>query len=248
LAAAKDGPLLLTSSGSLDVVTSAEIQRVLPKGGTVYLLGGTSALSDAVSAAITGLGDVPIRVSGADRFATAVAIAGVMGNPTTIFEASGTNFPDAISAVPAAVAAHGAILLTNGAVQSAATTAYLSAHPTSRYAVGGPAVAADPSAISIAGADRYATSDAVALAFFPATAGVSVASAANFPDALAAGSVAGAANQPMLLVPGTGTLPEPIASYLTTHAGGITSVQAFGGTTAVADAVLGEVAQSIATG
>jgi putative cell wall-binding protein len=246
LAAAKSAPLLLTSSGSLDAVTSAEIQRVLPNGGTVYLLGGTSALSDAVASAITALGDVPMRIAGADRYATAVAIAGAMGNPTTVFEASGTNFPDALSAVPAAVALHGAILLTNGSVQAATTSAYLTAHATSRYAVGGPAAYADPSAIGIAGADRYATSDAVALAFFPTTAGVSVASGANFPDALAAGPVAGVAKQPVLLVPASGALPEPITSYLNTHAGGIASVQAFGGTTAVADAMLSEVAQSIA--
>jgi putative cell wall-binding protein len=246
LAAAKHAPLLLTSPGSLDAVTAAEIQRVLPKGGTVYLLGGTSALSDAVATAITGLGDAPARIAGVDRYATAVAIAGAMGNPTTVFEASGTNFPDALSAVPAAVAAHGAILLTDGAAPAAVTSAYLTAHATSRYAVGGPASLADPSAIVIAGADRYATSDAVALAFFPTTTGVSVASGANFPDALAAGPVGGKANEPMLLVPPTGALPEPIASYLATHAGGIATVQAFGGPSAVADAVLAEVAQSLA--
>jgi hypothetical protein len=171
-----------------------------------------------------------------------------MGNPTTVFEASGTNFPDALSAVPAAVATRGTILLTDGAAQAAATSAYLTAHATRRSAVGGPAAFADPAAIGIAGADRYATSDAVALAFFPTTTGVSVASGGNFPDALAAGPIAGAANQPVLLVPGTGALPEPITSYLSTHAGAIASVQAFGGTTAVADAVLNEVTQSVATG
>ncbi len=248
LAAAKHAPLLLTSSGSLDAVAAAEIKRVLPTGGTVYLLGGTSALSDAVANAITAIGDVPTRIAGTDRYATAVAIAGVMGNPTTVFEASGINFPDALSAVPAAVAAHGAILLTDGPARTPATYAYLTAYATTRYAVGGPATKADPTAIAIAGPDRYATSDAVALAFFPTTAGISVASGTNFPDALAAGPVAGTANQPMLLVPATGALPEPITSYLTTHAGGIASVKAFGGTTAVADAVLNEVAQSIATG
>jgi putative cell wall-binding protein len=246
LAAAKHAPLLLTSSGSLDAATAAEIKRVLPEGGTVYLLGGTSALSDAVANAITAMGDVPTRVAGTDRYETAVAIAGVMGNPTTVFEASGTNFPDALSAVPAAVATHGAILLTDGASQTPATTAYLSAHATTRYAVGGPAAFADPSAITIAGPDRYATSDAVALAFFPTTTAVAIASGANFPDALAAGPVAGSAMQPVLLVPSTGALPEPITSYLKTHAGAITSVQAFGGTTAVSQDVLTDVAASAA--
>jgi putative cell wall-binding protein len=245
LAAAKHAPLLLTSSGSLDAVTGAEIQRVLPKGGTVYLLGGTSAISDAVAAAITALGDVPTRIAGTDRYGTAIAIASAMGNPTTVFEASGINFPDALSAVPAAVANHGAILLTDGSAPAAVTSAYLAAHATTRYAIGGPAAYADPSAIGIAGADRYATSNAVALAFFPDTAGVSVASAANFPDALAAGPVAGEADEPVLLVPPTGALPEPVTSYVTTHAGTITSVQAFGGTSAIASVVLNELAATL---
>ncbi len=245
LAARKKGPLLLTSSAALATVTAAEIQRVLPKGGTVYLLGGTSALSDAVANAITALGDVATRIAGTDRYATAVAIAGAMGNPSTVFEASGTNFPDAISAVPAAIAGNGAILLTDGSAPAAATSAYLSTYATTRYAIGGPAAYADPSAIGVAGADRYATSQAVALAFFPDTAGVSVASGANFPDALAAGPLAGTAGEPVLLVPAAGALPEPITSYLTTHAAGLTSVQAFGGTAAVAAAVLSEVKQAI---
>ena len=98
-------------------------------------------------------------------------------------EASGINFPDALSAVPVAVANHGAILLTDGSAPAA--------------------------------------------------------------DALAAGPVAGAAGEPVLLVPPTGALPEPVTSYLTTHAAGITAVRAFGGATAVSAGVLAEVKQAI---
>ncbi|HEY5231172.1 MAG TPA: cell wall-binding repeat-containing protein, partial [Galbitalea sp.] len=112
-------------------------------------------------------------------------------------------------------------------------------------AIGGPAAYADPSAIGIAGADRYATSDAVALAFFPDTTGVSVASGANFPDALAAGPLAGTASEPVLLVPPSGALPEPITSYLTTHAATITAAHAYGGNSAITPAVLSEVTQAI---
>ena len=238
LAAGKHGPLLLTSSGALDAVTSAEIHRVLPTGGTVYLLGGTSALSDGVAAAVVALGDVPVRIAGADRFSTAVAIAAALGNPGTVFEASGLNFPDTLSAVPAAVIDHGAILLTDGPSQAAATSAYTAAHPGHRYAIGGPAAWADPSAIAIAGADRYATSAAVALAFFPNTTAASIASGENFPDALGAGPAAGATDQPMLLLNSAGTVAEPIAAYLATHAGQIHAVHAFGGAAAVPDTAL----------
>ena len=214
---------------------------MLPSGGTVYLLGGTSALSDDVATAVTALGDVPTRISGTDRFATAVAIADAMGDPTTVFEASGADFPDALSAVPAAIKEHAAILLTNGAAQAQATSAYLSAHATTRYSVGGPAAWADPSAIALAGATRYDTSAAVALAFFPDATGIALASALTFPDALAAGPLAGAAGQPVLLVPPSGPLPQPVTAYLSTHAATVSAVHAFGGTSALSASVLSEV-------
>jgi len=125
------------------------------------------------------------------------------------------------------------------------TKSYLAAHATTRYAIGGPAAYADPTAIGIAGADRYATSEAVALAFFPTTTGAAVASGLNFPDALAGGPVTGTANHAVLLVPPTGALPEPITAYLTTHAGELSTIEAFGGTTAISDAVLTEVTGSL---
>ena len=97
-------------------------------------------------------------------------------------------------------------------------------------------------AIGIAGADRYTTSQAVALAFFPAAAGVAVASGMTFPDALAAGPLAGRQSEPMLLVPSSGALPSTIHAYLSTHAADIGSVEVFGGTAAVSDTVVNEVA------
>jgi len=95
LAAAKKAPLLLTASGALDVAASAEIQRVLKPGDTVYLLGGKAALSDAIASAVSALGDVPARLAGTDRFGTALAIAEAMDDPPTVFEADGVSFPDA---------------------------------------------------------------------------------------------------------------------------------------------------------
>jgi len=38
--------------------------RVLPKGGTVYILGGTSAVSTGVETTITGLGLSRVKFSG----------------------------------------------------------------------------------------------------------------------------------------------------------------------------------------
>ena len=101
LAVSKRGPLLLTSSTALSTATR-QMQRVLPVGGTVYLLGGNSALSPAVASSVTALGFPIVRISGPDRFAPPAQVAGVLGNPATVFEADGTNFPDALSAGTAA--------------------------------------------------------------------------------------------------------------------------------------------------
>ena len=68
LAVAKHAPLLLTPPGSLAAVTATEISRVLPKGGTVYVLGAAAAvLSPTVATQIVGLGDIAQRIAGDDR-------------------------------------------------------------------------------------------------------------------------------------------------------------------------------------
>lgn len=239
LAAKVGGPLLLTATGSLDPAVKTEIVRVLPVGGTVYILGGTSAVSAAVESTITGLGFVVKRLAGADRFATAVAVADALGDPTTVFEATGLNFPDALAGGPAAIKTGGAILLTNGSTQSPATAAYLTAHPGgTHYALGGPAAAADPTATPLSGNDRYWTAAAVAFRFFPDATTVGVATGGNFPDALAAGPDLAAKGAPLLLVPTAGALPEGIVVDLLARTfAGSTNVALFGGTASVSDDV-----------
>jgi putative cell wall-binding protein len=246
LAVAKKGPLLLTPSGSLDPNTGAEISRVLAPGGTVYLLGGTAALSAAVQTQVSALGFAVVRIAGADRYATAVQVATAIGNPTTILEASGLDFPDALSAGPAAAAQHGAILLTDGAAQTSETATYLAAHPSTRFAVGGPAAAADPTAVAVVGGDRYATSAAVARAFFPAAVSFGFATGGGFADALAGGAFSGAQGQPMLLVPTTGPIPEPIHAFVATHATGVVAAQVFGGVGAVSASSVADLKLAIA--
>ncbi len=70
-----DGPLLVTATGALTPATRTEIERVLPQGGTVYLLGGVAAISQAVEDELAGLGYRPQRLFGDSRIETAVAVA-----------------------------------------------------------------------------------------------------------------------------------------------------------------------------
>jgi len=247
LAARVGGPLLITpgasQSSTLDPGVLAEIERVLQPGGTVYLLGGPLALSPTIDASLQGLGYAVNRVSGSDEYATAVAIAVQLGNPGVIFEATGLNFPDALSAVPAAVVQNGAILLTDGTTQAPETATYLAAHShDTRYAIGGPlaAAGADKTATAIYGQDQFGTSAAVASAFFPTPKTVGAATGTNFPDGLAAGPGLGRAGAPLLLVEPTGALPPAVLTYLQAAGGGISTGTLFGGPLAVADSVLSE--------
>ncbi len=246
LAAHFQGPLLLVPPTGLVDVVRAEIQRVLPTGRTVYVLGGPAAIAPSVDAQLQAAGFVPVRLAGDDRFATAVKIAQTLGDPPTVFEVDGTNYPDGLSAGPAAALSHGAILLTSGATMSTASADYLALHPTdSRYAIGGPAAASDPTAKPLVGADRYDTSVVVAGQLFAAPSAVALAGGEEFPDALAGGPVAGLNGAPLILVPPVGPLPSSVQAYLNKASNSVLSALLFGGTVAVSTPVAKMIAQAL---
>ncbi|HET6795384.1 MAG TPA: cell wall-binding repeat-containing protein [Acidimicrobiales bacterium] len=214
LAVAQGGPLLLTPGTALDPVTATEISRVAPAGSTVYLLGGTRALSPAVESAVAALGYKVVRLSGSDRYATSVAVAGVLGNPSTVVLATGHDFADALAGGPLAASLHGALILVDGDHQGTAAAAYLAANPASKvYALGGPAAAADAAATPIVGPDRYGTAAMVAGYFFSTTTGAGLASGLNFPDALAGGVRSAEMGWPVLLTD-PAALSAPAAQFL----------------------------------
>jgi YVTN family beta-propeller protein len=236
LAAAKNAPLLLTTGAQLPATIKAEIQRVLAPGKTVYVLGGTGAVPASIATELTGLGYVVTRYSGATRFATAVKVADALGDPGVVLLATGTNFPDALTAGVAAVESAGVVLLTNGPTLPAETSAYLSAHPGTVYAIGGPAATADPSAEAIVGADRFETGVDVAKRFFGGPSQVGVATGLSFPDALSAGALLGHVAAPLLLV-GTTSVPGSVTTYLAGVKGTVTTGYVIGGPNTVSQSV-----------
>ena len=241
LAVAKGGPLLLNGPGAIDPRVEQEIFRVLPVGATVYVLGGPTALDPSIDTTLVGAGFNVVRYGGATRYDTAVLIADQgLGNPSTIFEATGLDFADALSGGAAAAKAHAAILLTAGASQAPATAAYLAAHSgDTRTALGGPAAAADPTATAIVGSDRFETSAMIASTFFstPKPKVVGVASGLTFADALSGGAQMGKVGGPMLLVNPAAPLPTSIGTYLSNNKSTITNANLYGGTAALGDDV-----------
>jgi putative cell wall-binding protein len=238
LAVAKGGPLLLTGADSLDPGVGTELTRILPPGATVYLLGGTSALGANVASAVEALGFRVVRYGGATRFATATVIAEQgLDDPSVVLEVTGLNFPDALAAGAAASEAKAAVLLTDGASQSAVTATYLSQHPgDTRYAIGGPATTADPSATAVFGDNRYQTSAVVAAFFFPSPKAIGIATGLDFPDALSGGAHIGRLGGPLLLT-SSDSPSTPTEQYLEDTGSAVASAYIYGGALAVSNTV-----------
>src|SRR5690606_30784399 len=108
LAAQLGAPLLLVSTSSIPAPTLVEIRRLRPTH--IYVLGGTSVVSDVVAGQLRGLDGAsstgPFRLAGADRFATAAAVSRAAFGPgvPVAFVAVGSDFPDALAGVPASAA------------------------------------------------------------------------------------------------------------------------------------------------
>ena len=69
------GPMLFVRTDALPDATLNELNRVLDGSGTVYVLGGTAAVSQGVEDALVAAGYTIERLSGGSRFETSTAIA-----------------------------------------------------------------------------------------------------------------------------------------------------------------------------
>ncbi|HET6673337.1 MAG TPA: cell wall-binding repeat-containing protein [Agromyces sp.] len=114
-AAGAGAPTLLVTATTVPASTESELRRMRP--AAVYVVGGPAVVSDAVMNRIrTITGAEVVRVAGADRYATAAAVADRFFEPTTsdVILATGLNFPDALGAGAVAGTHESPLLLVNG--------------------------------------------------------------------------------------------------------------------------------------
>ena len=108
-------PVILTSSAKLNDNAKSELKKLGVKNA--YLIGGTSAISEATEKDVTGMDIKCTRIAGATRQETsilAMQAARKAGSPTdTLIIASGHNFTDALSISPWAYKTGSPILLTD---------------------------------------------------------------------------------------------------------------------------------------
>lgn len=194
---------------------------------------------------------------GANRYATAAALSNANFAPgvSTVFIATGQNFPDALAAGPAAGIEDSPILLVRqNAVPSETAAELIRLSPSRIVVVGGPAVVSDGVKTALNGftsgpvtrmwgANRYATAAAVSAATFsPGVSRVYIATGANFPDALAGGPAGVVHNAPILLVRQNAVPAETAAELARLNPGGIVVL---GGPAVVSSSVVTELESMI---
>ena len=220
LAARHRGPLLLSPPDAAPANLVEEAARVAAADGTVFLLGGPAALAPQIELQFAARGLKVVRLAGADRFGTATAVAPhVDPDPQELLLVSGVNFADAVVAGAPAGAIGAPILLVGPSSLPPATELYLTAHPSARRVlVGGPASVSDAVAAAsgvaerVYGADRFATSVAVANKWFASATRMALASGGRFQDALVASAEGGRDAFPVVL--GAWPAPDPTYGYV----------------------------------
>lgn len=247
VAATQGGPVLLTKWDQVPAVTTAEIKRLAPE--KIVLVGGPAALAPSVEKQMMSLAARVVRVAGADRYDTSrqLAEATFTGPVSTMYLATGKDYPDALSAGAAAAATGGPVLLVYGEADrlDAATVATVKKlAPGKLLIAGGPAAVSDgilahatsivPASSRVAGRDRFTTSAAIADTFGNA-AHAYLASGWDFPDALVGAALAGKRGEPLYV-----TMPrcQPIEITHSARELGVTSMTIIGGTQSLADSVM----------
>ena len=213
-------------------------------GGITVTVRGVSTSTASVTVRLNRT-RATTRLSGPDRYSTAVALskAGYPGTAPVVYLATGTNYPDALAAAPAAALKGGPLLLTDPATLPSAVKAEIQRLTPQRIVVVGGVKAVSttvfnqvkalaPTVSRLSGADRYETARMVVADAFGPVTDAYVATALNYPDALSAAAAAGAQKRPVLLVNGAGSVID--SSNLTLMKKlGITKVAIVGGAAVV---------------
>ena len=210
LAYVKQAPILLVSDARMDEIVTY-VKENLADGGTIYILGGTTVVSDKLEGKFEGYDVKRLQVDGKGRYFTNLEIlkeAGVQGGEMIV--ATGDDFADSLSASASKLP----ILMVRGKTLSDAQKEFLAAAGIEKfYIVGGekavdPAMeaeleayasAAEDKVVRVAGGNRRETSIEVAKAFAPDATVAVTATAANFPDGLCGGALAAAMDAPLIL-------------------------------------------------
>ncbi len=241
----KEAPVLVVNENNEERV-KAYIEQNLAKDGTVYIMGGSAAVTGGFEDSLSDFDTV--RFAGDDRYETNLNTLKELNltGKEDIIIASGTDFADALSA-----SSTGCPIMIVGERLTEPQIAFLKTlgGDDTYYIAGGTAAVSEEveeqlralnigSVKRLAGEDRYETSMLIAETFYGRTGSVYIASGEDFPDGLTGGVLAGLTGDgkgaPLVLVNENNT--ERAAEYIDDV--NPRSVKAIGGKAAVPDDVL----------
>ena len=226
--------------------TSRGTKRFVATAAAAAVIASTLAISGSAAAGPGAAAPTSERLSGPDRYGTAVDVADELPDYSTITIANGQRYPDGLTGA----FLDNAILLTELNSIPAPTKTFLDAKNgaiNNIDIVGGLDVVSAAVATQLAaygtvrrlsGETRYTTATAVAEAQAPAATTIIVARGDEFPDALASGPLAIVADAPIILNVGP-TLRSEVTAYLNANPQ-ITDVYIVGGETVVPASVAAE--------
>ncbi len=222
LAAKNQAPILLACQVAwINDLVKDYIRENLNPGGTVYILGGTSAIPESFQ---VGLEDFSIRrLAGANRFLTNLMVLQEAGvKDEAILVCTGLGFADSLSAS----ATKSPILLVYGETLLPEQQSFLEARGSGLlYVIGGTGAVSEGiyqelekygGAVRLAGKDRFETSAMIAKHLCGGISDTAVlAYAWDFPDGLCGGPLATVLDAPLIL-----TMPnyeQQAADYIQTN-------------------------------
>lgn len=205
-----NAPILLTQMNTLNKDTENEIARLGVK--KVFIIGGQGVISDSVMNDIKSKNIECVRLSGNNRFDTAIEVAKCISDYSTVTNlavTTGDDFADALSISPIAAQKGMPIILVPKDNLPESVKSYISSKEiTKTYIMGGNDIISDtvakefPAFERIEGNDKYLRNIAVLHKFSGDIKldKIYMATGDNYPDALAGSELASVTSSPIILI------------------------------------------------
>lgn len=250
LAKRLNAPILLTNNDSLKTKTLSVLQDLKVK--TIYIVGGNGVITTNEENALTNAGYTVKRLSGQDRYDTAIKIAEELGDTNEVAVTTGDDYADALSIGPIAAEKQMPIILVPKDDITSSIQNYISSKTiTKTYVVGGQEIISDNvvnkfnNPERITGQDKYARNIAVLNKFTDIYHHdkICLATGENFADALA-GAVYAAENSGAVALVNS-DLSNSTIEFLGKNIAPSSNITVFGGEGVVPTSLLQSISDSI---
>ncbi len=208
----KNAPILLTNNKALDSKTKEEIKRLQAKN--IYLVGGNAVIEESVVKELKAMNLKVERISGDDRYETALEVSKKLGDISQIAVVNGvTGLSDAVSIAPVAANKNMPILFSSPSEGTKVVDKYITDEKINKsYVIGKESAISEnvanklPNAERLGGVDRNETNAIVIDTFYKDEQlnNIFVAkdgskNSSDLIDALAVGVVAAKDNAPVVI-------------------------------------------------